>query len=205
MIYLSGCITPERDPRVGYMVTYKMANAIPEGAVWAGDNGCYPAGEFDWGAYERWLGRVPLERCLFLVVPDKPFDAEGTIQRFEQWHKHVSSVGRPVAFVTQDGMGTEDVPWGDIDAVFVGGSTEWKTGHESGALISEAQRRGKWCHMGRVNSLRRLQAAYSMGCDSVDGTFLKYGPRTNWPRLMAWLDQHEQGRPMRLRHSWSKE
>ena len=30
--------------------------------------------------------------------------------------------------------------------------------------------RGKWVHMGRVNSTRRIRYAASIGCDSVDGT-----------------------------------
>lgn len=182
------------------MVTYKMGNAIPNDVVWAADNGCYPAGVFDWGAYDRWLTRVSpaLDRCLFLVVPDMPFDAEGTIERFEQWAPLLQKVQRPLAFVTQDGMGTEDVPWSQIDVVFVGGSTEWKTGDESALLVGEAKRRGKWAHMGRVNSLKRLRVAYTMGCDSADGTFLKYGPSVNWGRLVRWMDDLNRHPSMRL-------
>lgn len=41
--------------------------------------------------------------------------------------------------------------------------------------------------MGRVNSLRRLHYAVSIGCDSVDGTYLAHGPDTNLPRLLGWL------------------
>jgi len=42
--------------------------------------------------------------------------------------------------------------------------------------------------MGRVNSLDRLRAAIGIGCKSADGTFLKFGPNINWPRLKRWLD-----------------
>lgn len=198
MIYLSGAVTPDRDPRVGYMMTYKMGNTVPDGAVWAGDNGCFPRGDFDWEKYQRWLSRMPLERCLFLVVPDMPFDAEGTRDRFFEWAELVARYEKPLAFVTQDGMGAEDVPWSQVDAVFVGGSTEWKIGPESAAIVAEAVKRGKWTHMGRVNSLKRLRQAYLMGCDSADGTFLKYGPRTNWGRLIGWLDEMERAPMYRL-------
>jgi hypothetical protein len=41
--------------------------------------------------------------------------------------------------------------------------------------------------MGRVNSLRRLRLAARDGYDSVDGTFLAFGPDKNLPRLLAYL------------------
>ena len=43
-------------------------------------------------------------------------------------------------------------------------------------------------HCGRVNSWRRLRACAVSGVDSVDGTYLKFGPDANWPTLTAWLD-----------------
>jgi hypothetical protein len=45
--------------------------------------------------------------------------------------------------------------------------------------------------MGRVNSLKRFRAARSMGCDSVDGTYLTFGPDINLPKLLSWLDDSE--------------
>ena len=39
-------------------------------------------------------------------------------------------------------------------------------------LAVEVKKRGKWLHMGRVNSLRRLTVAQDMGCDSTDGSSL---------------------------------
>jgi hypothetical protein len=47
--------------------------------------------------------------------------------------------------------------------------------------------RGLWCHMGRVNSLRRLRLAVQDGYDSVDGTFLAFGPDRKLPRLLTYL------------------
>ncbi|WP_405928098.1 hypothetical protein OG554_05250 [Streptomyces griseus] len=35
------------------------------------------------------------------------------------------------------------------------------------------------------------------GCDSVDGTFLAYGPDKNLPKLLSWLDELD-GRPSLL-------
>jgi hypothetical protein len=42
-------------------------------------------------------------------------------------------------------------------------------------------------HRSRVNSLTRLRYAVSIGCDSVDGTYLAYGPDRNLPALLRWL------------------
>ncbi len=42
-------------------------------------------------------------------------------------------------------------------------------------------------HCGRVNSLKRLRYAASIGCQSADGTFLAYGPDRNLPVLLGWL------------------
>lgn len=38
-----------------------------------------------------------------------------------------------------------------------------------------------------MNSGRRLRRAAVMGCDSADGTFLRWAPRENVPRMRAWL------------------
>ena len=45
-----------------------------------------------------------------------------------------------------------------------------KLGPEVEQLVAEARTRNVWVHMGRVNSLRRLAYAASIGCDSIDGT-----------------------------------
>ena len=201
MLYLSGAITPMRDDRVGYMLTYKIGQMPPDGYWWAADNGCYPKGDFDIKKHERWLEKalaIAGEKCLFVVVPDIPFDGDGTLRRFHEYKERFGTYGVPLALVIQDGMGTEDIPWRDVSSIFIGGSTEWKMGHEAAAIVSMAKQRGMWTHMGRVNSYKRLAIAASMGCDSVDGTYLKYGPETNWKRLMGWLDKHASQPTMKL-------
>lgn len=203
MLYLSGAIRRElKHPMLGWMVTPEMGNEPNAGDWWAADNGCFAHPErFDMERYAAYLDKrlaVHGETCLFVTAPDVPFDADGTLQRFERYGERVKATGARVALVTQDGMHAEDIPWRDLDALFVGGSTEWKTGQESSALITTARERGLWVHMGRVNSYRRLKTAASMGCDSVDGTYLKYGPDVNWPKLKGWLDRHKNSPVMRL-------
>ena len=181
------------------MVTPEMGNRLPGHGYFAIDNGCFSKPHaFRWEKYAAKVERMLREagdRCLFATAPDIPFDADGTLARFDEYLPRMKATGARIALVTQDGMQTEDIRWNDIDALFVGGSTAWKTGYESSVLIAEARRRGKWVHMGRVNSLKRINAARSMGCDSADGTYLKYGPNVNWPHLLSWFNEIET-RPM---------
>lgn len=192
MIYLSGGIRPELNhPMLGWMLTPDVGNVVPPTGYWAYDNACFKhPDDFNFERFEHDLRRRMAyagDRLLFVVTPDKPFDADGTIARFDEYKVRMRKLGAPIAFVTQNGMQVEDLPWNDFDALFVGGSTEWKFDSESAALIKEAKRRGKWVHVGRVNSLRKLRWAESLGCDSVDGTFLARAPRINWPRMLAWF------------------
>jgi hypothetical protein len=56
-------------------------------------------------------------------------------------------------------------------------TTAWKLGEACRVIVAEAKRRGVWVHMGRVNSLKRMRYAESIGCDSADGTVLKHDPK----------------------------
>lgn len=65
---------------------------------------------------------------------------------------------------------------------------EWKLSAEASALAREANARGKWTHLGRVNSRRRWKIAEALGYDSADGTFLTRGPKKNIVRLLTWFE-----------------
>lgn len=133
----------------------------------------------------------------FVVAPDEPFKAAETLEQFPQWSDEIRALGLPVAFAAQDGVENMEIPWDKIDVLFIGGSTDWKIGNFgdsfNGAwvrMFREAERRGIPIHMGRVNSGVRIDIAeYGLGCSTVDGTFLAYGPEKNLARLEAWLDR----------------
>jgi hypothetical protein len=92
--------------------------------------------------------------------------------------------GYRAAYVLQNGC--QRIP-DDCDAVFTGGDTAFKLGDQAQRLAAVARRRGLWTHMGRVNSLRRLRFAAHHNYDSVDGTFLTFGPNVNLPRLLRYM------------------
>lgn len=127
-------------------------------------------------------------RCLFVVCPDRVGDAKTTLAMFDAWRQEVRQCGQPIAFVGQDGIEDLPIPWDLFDAWFIGGSTRWKLSQASADLASEAKVRGKWLHMGRVNSNRRLTAAYYMGCNSVDGSSASMFGDKYIHRYCAWID-----------------
>lgn len=197
MIYLSGAInaTVLANPRpdLGLMLSPGMGNNVAPLQFWAHalDNGCFAQGRtFDAGDWLEWLAslRRYRERCLFAVAPDVVGDAAATLERSLPYLPTVRQLGYPAAFVTQDGCRSDLVPWGRFDWLFVGGSDAWKLSEESWQLVREAKVRGLGVHVGRVNSWRRLKACAVSGVDSADGTYLKFGPDANWPKLVGWLD-----------------
>ena len=106
--------------------------------------------------------------CLFVAAPDCVGNAKRTMELFEQWKPRLA--GWPVAYVLQDGQDQVPVPWDEISAIFVGGSTEFKMGLQVMLLIREAQARGKWVHVGRVNTPPRVKWFLDLEVDSIDGT-----------------------------------
>lgn len=153
------------------------------------DNGCF-ADQWDPDHWVSWLLRMePLKReVIFAVAPDVVGNHAATLDLWDQYAGHIKNVGFPVAFVLQDGCDGKDLPWADIDCLFVGGSTAYKLSETAWELVDRANRLGIWTHMGRVNSFNRMRRAAAAGIQSVDGTYLAYGPDVNLPKLLAWLD-----------------
>lgn len=178
---------------LGAIDTPKQGNTYPDGVVWCADNGCFGKGYPGDEAWLEWLtsNAHRASSCAFAVAPDVVGNAAATLARSLPWLPRIRGLGYPAAFVAQDGLEDLDAPWSEFDALFIGGTTEWKLGAAARRLAIEAKRRGKWVHMGRVNSLRRYQYAEYIGCDSVDGTFLVFGPDENLPRLLSWADDSQ--------------
>lgn len=189
MIYLTGSTNARDEPTfiargVGLIVQpgNSYGSRVDRYPCWAADNGCFAA-RWDEDTWLEWLDRLPRDRCLFAVAPDVYPDAAATLERSLTYSDLVRRMGYPVALVAQDGAEHLDIPWDEFDALFIGGKVarrgerEWKTGSGAEALCRQARLLGKWVHMGRVNSLRRIQHARAMGCNSADGTFVKYRRR----------------------------
>lgn len=215
---------------LGAIDTPEQRNVIPDGVPWCADNGVFGKGYPGDGPWLEWVASRPWDQrlCLFVVAPDVVGDAAGTLARSVPFLPAIRSLGYPAAFVAQNGAEQLDVPWDELDALFLGGGlecpqhgqemeprtvhrrppgarggllprhfcgtcgselVEWKLGAGAAGLAGEARARGKWVHMGRVNTRGRLRHAHAIGCHSVDGTLLTRGARKNLPYLLTWLAQ----------------
>lgn len=166
---------------------------------WCLDNGCF--NRYDPAAIIAMLLTFRgLSGCVFATVPDVVSDHHATLELFRQWIPIYTELGYPAAFVLQDGIGgAGDVPWSDIAAVFIGGSTRFKYSDVVRQIVNEAKRRGKWVHMGRVNTLKRIVYAASIGCDSTDGTRFqrfkdayRFAPAFSQRQLEMFAESHSE-------------
>lgn len=135
---------------------------------WAIDNGAYA--NFDRHAFEALLSRETGDKtkCLFVAVPDVVGSARRTLEVFAYWLPCLS--GWPLALVCQDGQEHLPIPWQEIQAVFIGGSTNWKCSHHAAEIVKAAKAIGKWIHAGRINHGDRWDHFEELGADSIDGT-----------------------------------
>lgn len=188
MIYLTGVTNDRIEPAliaagIGLMVQPNTGymTRIDRYDTWAADNGCY-ADTWEETKHLPWLDLLP-RTCLFAVSPDVYPDAKASLERGVEYAPLLRHMGFRVAIVAQDGAESLHWPWEEFDCLFIGGERgpdsrrEWKIGPGAWQLCREARRRGKWVHMGRVNSIYRARRAEEMGVLSCDGTFLKYRKR----------------------------
>lgn len=154
---------------------------------WAIDNGAFA--NFDGAAFLSLLAREDhhRERCLFVTVPDVVASARRTLEVFDHWKPRLR--GWKLALACQDGQEHLPIPWDDIAAVFIGGSTNWKASPHATQIIKAAKAIGKWAHVGRVNHAQRYEHFEKLGADSIDGTGLA---RYSHMRK-AIADRHHQG------------
>lgn len=172
-------LAPYRTPNLGLLCSPRRVYNNTDGWLWAADNDAYS--KWDEGRYREMLGKIRgREGCLFVTAPDVVGDSDATLRNFYRWRFELE--GLPVALVGQDGMRPWDVPWTLITALFLGGTSQWKLGEQAAELARAAKARGKWLHMGRVNSHQRVRYAKALGCDSIDGTQFSW-----W--LGRWLNE----------------
>jgi len=166
---------------LGALLTPNVGNILEPGIPWALDNGCFNT-RWDEAKWMRILERhSSTPKCLFAVVPDVVCDSTATDERWRKYAPIVAGLGYRTAYVTQNGCTA--IPT-DADVVFTGGNDTWKLSDEAQQFATGFD---GWTHMGRVNTLRRLRFAAAHGYDSVDGTFLAFGPDINLPRLLRYL------------------
>lgn len=180
---------------LGQLVTPKtnndMKRLLSNNLLWACDNGCFSG--FDEISYLRMIKKVQgLPRLLFVTMPDIVGDAKGTKELFDIWYPIIKKYyDVPLAYVIQNGVSEKEIPWDNISAIFIGGDDEFKLGPEAAAITKTAKSKGKWVHMGRVNSFRRAAYAIQIGCDSIDGSKYSMFPDTHIPKMLNYLSAEQ--------------
>jgi hypothetical protein len=145
-----------------------------EGFPYALDNGAWSAHQqrrpFDERAFARALAQLG-GAADFVVLPDIVCGGEASLELSFRWMHRCLSAAPRVLIAVQNGH----EPW-QVDellsprvGVFVGGDTDWKLATlPRWAAVAAA--RGAWCHVGRVNSARRIALCGAAGVTSFDGT-----------------------------------
>jgi len=177
LVPIGGCT----DDAFGIM-TSPSHKGIPSGIIaglpWAADNNAFTG--FDARKFFPWLESMTpyQDTCLFVAVPDVVGDAKETLAQYDDFAHIIMGRDWTLAYVAQDG--SEELPIPQCDAVFIGGTTEWKESLEAVSVIKRAQQMGKHIHIGRVNWKRRydmfniLAGSEHFTCDGTrtrfDGT-----------------------------------
>jgi hypothetical protein len=174
----------------GLLTTPQSGYDVTNAHRWALDNGCFLPG-YDAKAIrrqlERWQG-VP--GCIFAAMPDVVRNHEATYKLSMEWIDLYHKLGYPAAFILQDGVTLDAVPFSEIAAVFIGGSNEFKYSQVVIDICREARRLGKWIHHGRVGGKNRFKYSRDwLHINSYDSTGFSIHPKKifeeNWLQEMV--------------------
>ena len=157
--------------RVGQLLTPLTRRKLRDPSLpWAIDNGAFAG--FETKAFMALLDRHAERRadCLFVTAPDIVGSARRTLEVFERWRPRLA--GWKIALVCQDGQEDLPLPWDEIDAVFIGGSTKWKCAPAAEHIVRAALMLDKHVHIGRINTAGRWKHFEGMGAHTADGTGL---------------------------------
>ena len=129
------------------------------------DNGCFST--FRKATWRRLLTQARETKPVFVCLPDIVGDARRTLDLFDFFLEETE--GLPRALVLQDGIGKHPIPMRYMDAVFIGGSDDFKVSAEAFNAAKAAKMADKWVHVGRVNTAKRVMDWIGKA-DSLDGS-----------------------------------
>lgn len=179
---------------VGIMTSPLASNytALETGRRWASDCDALTSRPGKAHNVEKYLTHLEklekhAERCLFIVVPDMPGDAQGTLANFYHYARLLAETPFPLAYCMQDGAEYFEIP-DAAQVAFLGGTDPWRR-RWGASMLRRARAQGMRTHVGRVNSKRRMQALRVTECDSADGTHLSFnGVLGGLREVNGWLN-----------------
>ena len=177
----------------GWRLLVSATGALrPEGFPYALDNGAWTAFQkgqpFDERRFVialRKLGKL----ADWTTIPDIVAGGAASLELSLSWMRTVLDECERGLLAVQNGLTVADVePFiGPRVGIFIGGDTRWKM--ETLAQWAElARTKGAWCHVGRVNSRKRITSCQTAGATSFDGTNASRFAK-NQPGLFAAVRQ----------------
>jgi hypothetical protein len=128
----------------------------------------------------------------WVACPDVVGDMKATLKRFSEEQINITRLGYKLALVLQDGC-TSELPWDKISCVFLGGTDDFKLSQDALDLCIIAKEREKLVHIGRVNSITRVER-FARVMDSFDGLSYSFYSRANLPKVLDYLKELNSGR-----------
>lgn len=144
------------------------------GFGYALDNGAWSCHQqqvaFDNAAFEKMVDRFG-SNADWIAAPDIVEGGLASLEMSKDWLPRLLRVGPRILVPVQDGMHEDNVAplLSERVGVFIGGSTAFKE-HTMIGWARLCRRAGAWCHVGRVNTIRRIRICSAAAVDSIDGT-----------------------------------
>jgi len=168
------------------------------------DNGCYS--RFKKDEFCKLIDNADRDRTnlQWIVCPDMVADAQRTRELYDYFaRKHLR--GLPIAYVLQDNCQFTRIPYDEVECLFVGGTTPFKTSDAALNAVRTAKmiKPEIMIHVGRVNSFDRAEwwiaagERYGFKVDSCDGSGMSRFGDTKYDThiqnvLSAIRDDHPQ-------------
>jgi len=159
----------------GWRIMLSPATGInPHGLSYALDNGSWSA--FTSG--KPWSEKRFVSALLrvgrkadFVCLPDIVEGGMESLLLSLSWRDRVLAATQRALIPVQDGMSPDGVRahLSPRVGIFVGGSTDFKESTMA-MWASVARESGSWCHVGRVNTARRIALCAAARVDSFDGS-----------------------------------
>ncbi len=109
----------------------------------------------------------------FVVIPDRVLDPKATFKMADEWIQRLRDMGiNRLMFVTQPGMMISELErfCRDGIGIFVGGGDHDYRMPLIRPISEMCESYGVLCHVGRVNSSKRVHACMARGAHSYDGS-----------------------------------
>ena len=126
-------------------------------------------------------------QCLFVCCPDIVGNARRTLEIYSRKYKFIPASWK-AALVAQDGLEDLEVPWHDLECLFIGGKDPWKDSQCAKDLVRTAKILGKHVHVGRVNSVERYRMFAELGADTCDGSGIARYINVKMPEMQKAFD-----------------